>query len=200
MTVEERSLTGLKKKRKVLKKIPSRIVREAKGLVIFSSMRSGLAPFGGAGGAGIIVAKLPDGTWSAPSSLSPNNLTVGAMIGVDIYDCVLVIRNQAALDSFSTHKATLGTEFALAAGPYGGGAAVELGIDKSPVLSYVKSRGLYVGVEAVAQVFIERREENEVMYYWPGIRAGDSEFDFFLLSFQSAQSHFQHPSFIRYKI
>lgn len=97
------------------------------------------------------------------------------MIGIDIYDCVLVIRTQKALDSFSSHKATLGGEFALVAGAYGSGAAVELGIDRSPVLSYIKSRGLYVGVEAVAQVFIERREENEVMYYWPGVRAGDSK-------------------------
>lgn len=61
-TVEEKSLTGLKRKRKVLKKIPSRIIRSARGLVIFSSMRSGIAPFGGAGGAGIIVARLPDGS------------------------------------------------------------------------------------------------------------------------------------------
>lgn len=56
---------------------------------------------------------------------------------------------------------------AVAAGPYGSGAAVELGLDRSPVLSYVRSRGLYAGVELVAQVFITRTEENEKMYNWP---------------------------------
>lgn len=90
-----------------------------------------------------------------------------------MYDCVLIIRSQAALDSFSTHKATLGTEIGLTAGPYGAGAAVEAGKERAPVFSYVKSRGFYAGVELVGQVFVERFEENGLMYHWKGIKAGD---------------------------
>lgn len=52
------------KPRKVLRKIPPKVIAEAKGLVIFTSMRTGFAPFGGAGGAGVVVAKLPDGSES----------------------------------------------------------------------------------------------------------------------------------------
>ena len=95
------------------------------------------------------------------------------LIGLDVYDCVLVINSQAALDSFSTHKATLGAEIGVAAGPYGAGAAVEAGLEKAPVFSYVRSRGLYAGVELVGQVFVERFEENAAMYHWPGVKAGD---------------------------
>lgn len=90
-----------------------------------------------------------------------------------MYDCVLVIRSQKALDSFATHKATLGAEIGVAAGPYGGGAAMETGIEKAPVFSYVRSRGMYAGVEVVGQVFVERFEENAAMYHWPGVKAGD---------------------------
>lgn len=75
-----------------------------------------------------------------------------------------VIRTQAALDSFSGHKVTLGSEIGVAAGPYGSGAALEVGVEKSPVLSYIRTRGAYAGVEAVAQVFVERKEENELQY------------------------------------
>lgn len=46
---------------KVLRKIPPEVFAEAKGLAIFTSMRSGIAPFGGAGGTGVVVARLPDG-------------------------------------------------------------------------------------------------------------------------------------------
>ncbi|KAM0750264.1 hypothetical protein T439DRAFT_302214 [Meredithblackwellia eburnea MCA 4105] len=159
--------------RKVLKKIPSTVIRSARGLAIFTSMRSGIAPLGGAGGAGIVVARLPDGSWSAPCSISPNNLSGGLMLGVDIYDAVLVIRTQSALESFYGHKVTLGTELAVAAGPYGSGAAVELGKERSPVLSYVRSRGFYAGWEAVGQVFVVRSGENEEMYHWPGVRPMD---------------------------
>lgn len=87
--------------------------------------------------------------WSAPSSISPNNLASGLLLGVDIYDAVrksaasigyrssgtdssgitstVVIRSQKALETFYTHKATLGTDFAVVAGPFGVGATAEAG-------------------------------------------------------------------------
>ncbi|WVW81415.1 hypothetical protein I302_103408 [Kwoniella bestiolae CBS 10118] len=162
-----------KKKIKVIRKIPPSVIASAKGLAIFTSMRTGIAPFGGAGGAGVVVARLPDGSWSAPASISPNNLSAGFLLGVDVYDCVLVIRTQEALDSFKTHKVTIGAELAVAAGPYGAGAAVEAGKERAPLFSYVKSRGVYAGVEVVGQVFVERFDENGAMYHWPGVKAGD---------------------------
>ncbi|GAA6027251.1 hypothetical protein JCM8097_002526 [Rhodosporidiobolus ruineniae] len=159
--------------KKVMRKIPVKIMRQAKGIVVFSAMRNGIAPFGGAGGSGVIMAKLEDGTWSAPSFISPNNLTVGAMLGLDFYDCILILRTQEAVDSFRTHKVTLGGEIAVAAGPYGHGISAESGVDRQPVLSYVRTRGLYAGVEVVAQAFLSRFDENERVYFWPGIIQGD---------------------------
>ncbi|GAA5824276.1 hypothetical protein JCM11251_001594 [Rhodosporidiobolus azoricus] len=165
--------TGKKSTKKVMRKIPAKILRQAKGIIIFSCMRNGFPPFGGAGGSGVIMARLEDGSWSAPSFISPNNLTVGLLAGLDLYDAILILRTQAAVDSFSTHKVTLGGEMALAAGPYGSGISVESGIDKTPVLSYVRTRGLYAGIEVVAQAFLSRFDENERIYYWPGIKQGD---------------------------
>ncbi|BGP24599.1 hypothetical protein JCM10295v2_003517 [Rhodotorula toruloides] len=156
--------TGQKIQRKVMRKIPAKILRGAKGLVIFSSLRNGIFPFGGAGGSGVIVARLEDGTWSAPSFISPNNLTVGFMAGLDLFDCILVLRTQEAVDSFASQaKVTIGSEIAVAAGPYGSGASVEVGKDRQPVLSYIRTRGLYAGVELVGQAF----------HYWPGVRQQD---------------------------
>lgn len=45
---EETSKDG-KKKRKVFRKLPPNIIKDAKGLIIFTAMRSGIAPFSGAG-------------------------------------------------------------------------------------------------------------------------------------------------------
>lgn len=58
---EDKGASGSQKK-KVIRKIPPAVIAKAKGLAIFTSMRSGIAPFGGAGGAGVVVAKLPDGS------------------------------------------------------------------------------------------------------------------------------------------
>ena len=65
-TVKAKSLdTGKKKEVKVIRKIPASVIADCKGLAIFTSMRSGIAPFGGAGGAGVICARLDDGSKSA---------------------------------------------------------------------------------------------------------------------------------------
>jgi hypothetical protein len=45
---EETAADG-KKKRKVFRKIAPAIIKNAQGLIIFTAMRSGFAPFGGAG-------------------------------------------------------------------------------------------------------------------------------------------------------
>lgn len=95
------------------------------------------------------------------------------MLGIDIYDAVLIIRTEKALQSFSTHKITIGSDIAVVSGPIGVGAAFEAGIDRAPLFSYVQSRGAYAGVQAVGQVFVERFDENAAMYKWPGIKAGD---------------------------
>ncbi|SPO22114.1 uncharacterized protein UTRI_02119_B [Ustilago trichophora] len=163
----------MKKKRKVLRKIPPAVIKRAKGIIIYTAMRSGIAPFGGAGGAGLMLARLPDGSWSAPSSITPNNLAVGLLLGFDIFDVILVVNTDRAMQSFKSHKVTLGAETAVAAGPFGTGISGEMGIDRSPVFSYVRSRGLYGGVEAMAQAFLHRFDENERIYYWPGITAAD---------------------------
>lgn len=78
-----------------------------------------------------------------------------------------------ALQTFYNHKVTFGAETAIAAGPIGSGTSIESGFKYAPIYSYVKSRGLYAGVEAIGQAFLSRFDENERFYYWPGIKAGD---------------------------
>lgn len=111
--------------------------------------------------------------WAPLRLLSMQLLILQFLIGVDVYDAVLIVNSQKALDSFKTHKATLGAELGVAAGPYGAGASVEAGMETAPIWSYVRSRGMYAGVEVVGQVFVERFDENAAMYHWPGVKAGD---------------------------
>lgn len=152
---------------------PPAAIKRAKGICIYSSMRSGIAPFGGAGGSGIVMARLPNGQWSAPSAVSPNNVAAGLLLGIDFFDVVLLINSDKAMDSFKTHKFTISAETAIAAGPVGAGTSAEAGLERAPIFSYVRSRGIYAGVEMTGQVFIDRFDENERFYYWPGIKAGD---------------------------
>jgi lipid-binding SYLF domain-containing protein len=50
---------------------------------------------------------------------------LGFLVGVDIYDCVLVINNRKALESFMHVRATVGGEISAVAGPVGVGGLIE---------------------------------------------------------------------------
>ncbi|TAQ84578.1 hypothetical protein B7494_g7095 [Chlorociboria aeruginascens] len=157
--------TGPKGKPKVLVKIPQKVIQNCVALAVFTTMRTGLW-VSGAGGSGILVARLPDGSWSAPSGILIHTLGVGFMAGIDIYDCVVVINNYEALKAFSKVRVSLGGEISVVAGPLGIGGVVEAEVlkDRRPIYSYMKSRGLYGGVQADGTIIVERNDENTRFY------------------------------------
>ncbi|KAF2143155.1 uncharacterized protein K452DRAFT_357546 [Aplosporella prunicola CBS 121167] len=150
----------------VLRKIPPDVIRNAVGLAIFSTLRAGFHA-SLASGSGVLLARKADGTWSPPSGILLHTVGVGFLIGVDIYDCVLVINTYEALDAFCKTRCTLGGEISAAAGPVGAGYSVESEVvlkRAAPVFTYVKSKGFYAGVQLDGTVIIERKEENKRFY------------------------------------
>lgn len=154
-----------KGKQKVLKKIPAKVIQNAKGLCIFTTMRTGFW-VSGSGGAGILVARLPDGSWSPPSGIMMHTVGVGFLLGVDIYDCVIVINSDKAMEAFESVRCTLGGEISAVAGPVGVGGILDTELHKrqSPIFTYIKSRGFYAGLQLDGTVVIERTDENERFY------------------------------------
>ncbi|CAG8958874.1 hypothetical protein HYFRA_00011827 [Hymenoscyphus fraxineus] len=154
-------------KQRVLKKIPQQVIEDAVGLAIFTTMRTGLW-VSGAGGSGILLARKEDGEWSPPSGILLHTAGLGFLVGVDIYDCVVVINNRKALEAFTKIRATIGGEISAVAGPVGIGGVLENdGKWKQanrPVFTYLKSRGFYAGVQVDGTVIIERTDENERFY------------------------------------
>ncbi|PTD06633.1 LAS seventeen-binding protein 3 [Fusarium culmorum] len=151
---------GPKQKQRVLKKIPKKVIQNAVGLAIFTTMRTGLW-VSGAGGSGVLVARNEeDGSWSPHQA----------------YCCT-----QPAWDSWwewtSTTVATLGGEISAVAGPVGAGGVLENdGKWKQanrPVFTYLKSRGFYAGVQVDGTVIIERTDENARFYGQEGIGVAD---------------------------
>ncbi|KAG0645014.1 SH3 domain-containing YSC84 1 [Hyphodiscus hymeniophilus] len=156
---------GPKKAPKVLVKIPQKVIKNCVGIAVFTVMRTGLW-VSGAGGSGVLIAKKEDGSWSPPSGILIHTLGVGFMAGIDIYDCVLVINNREALNAFSKVRVSLGGEVSLAAGPLGIGGNVESELMKNrkPVWTYMKSRGLYGGIQFDGTIVVERNDENARFY------------------------------------
>ncbi|KAF9576464.1 hypothetical protein BGW38_008147, partial [Lunasporangiospora selenospora] len=141
--------------------IPSDILAKAKGLAIFTVIKAGFL-FSGRAGSGLVVARLDDGTWSAPSAIGTGGMGFGGQIGAELTDFVIVLNNRAAVKSFSSGgNVTLGGNLSgmysfiitmrifmqlFAAGPIG--RTAEAGASASvksvaAIYSYSKSKGLF---------------------------------------------------------
>ncbi|KAG9329484.1 hypothetical protein JZ751_004496 [Albula glossodonta] len=72
------------------------------------------------GGSGIVIARLSDGRWSAPSAIGIAGLGGGFEIGVEVSDLVIILNHRRAIDAFAKGgNLTLGGNCTVAVGPLG---------------------------------------------------------------------------------
>ncbi|KAJ6784843.1 hypothetical protein PWT90_10979 [Aphanocladium album] len=150
-----------------IQKIPKRVIQNAAGIAVFTCMRSGLW-MTGSGGSGILIARKSDGTWSPPSGIMLHTPTLSFIIGVDIYDCVLVVSNLTALETITRPRVTLGEDVSLINGPSVPLESEEKRISwkdlDNTVLAYMKARGQHQSVNLNGCILTERANENERFY------------------------------------
>ncbi|OQO03828.1 hypothetical protein B0A48_10469 [Cryoendolithus antarcticus] len=149
------------------KVIPASVLANAKGLCVLTVFKAG---FLGSGrfGSGVVVARLGDGSWSAPSAIGTAGAGFGGQIGFELTDFVFILNDANAVKTFAqVGSLTLGGNVSIAAGPVGrnaeaAGAASLKGV--SGIFAYSKTKGLFAGVSLEGSVLIERRDANEKMY------------------------------------
>lgn len=122
----------------------------------------------GSGGSGILIARKSDGTWSPPSALLLHTPTLSFIMGVDAYDCVLVVNNLSALESIVQPQVTLGEDVGLFPGPMLPHGSNEEDIKwkdlGNTVLTYLKARGQIQHANLSGCMLTERANENERFY------------------------------------
>ncbi|KAI0509692.1 hypothetical protein F5B22DRAFT_615636 [Xylaria bambusicola] len=147
--------------------IPPHILSNAKGLAILTVLKAGFlgsARFG----SGLVVARLPDGSWSAPSAIVTAGGGFGGQIGFELTDFVFILNDASAVKTFSQQGSiTLGGNVSIAAGPVGrnaeaAGAASLKSI--AGIFSYSRTKGLFAGVSLEGSAIVERRDANEKLY------------------------------------
>ncbi|CED83279.1 Uncharacterized conserved protein [Phaffia rhodozyma] len=147
--------------RSALNAIPKAVLLNAKGLAIFTVVKAGFI-FSGRGGTGLVISRLPDGSWSAPSLIGTGGLGWGLQAGADI----TVLNSDEAVRSFSMGgNVTIGGNISAAAGPIGTGGSVQTALaSPAAMFSYSKSKGLFAGLSLEGTVLIERKEANKQFY------------------------------------
>lgn len=151
-----------------LNAIPKAVLHRARGLAIFQVLQAGFI-FSGKAGSGLVIARLPDGSWSAPSCIATGGLGWGLQAGADVTDFVIVLNSEDAVRAFSIGgNVTVGGKIGASAGPIGTGGAVQASLaHPAPMFSYSKSKGLFAGVSLEGTVLIERKDANKDFYGSP---------------------------------
>ncbi|EKM51663.1 uncharacterized protein PHACADRAFT_261932 [Phanerochaete carnosa HHB-10118-sp] len=151
-----------------LNSIPKAVLQRARGLAIFSVLKAGFM-FSGKAGSGIVIARLPDGSWSAPSCIATGGVGWGLQIGADITDFVVVLNSEDAVRAFSMGgNVTIGGNISATAGPVGTGGSVQASLaHPAPMFSYSKSKGLFAGLSLEGTALIERKDANRDFYGSP---------------------------------
>uniref|UniRef100_A0ACB8GDD2 SH3 domain-containing YSC84-like protein 1 n=1 Tax=Sphaerodactylus townsendi TaxID=933632 RepID=A0ACB8GDD2_9SAUR len=141
------------------------VIAKAKGLAILSVIKAGFLVTA-RGGSGIVLARLPNGNWSAPSAIGIAGLGGGFEIGIEVSDLVVILNHERAVEAFAKGgNLTLGGNFTVAIGPMGRNLEGDVALRSSAaVYTYCKSRGLFAGVSLEGSCLIERKETNSKFY------------------------------------
>ena len=141
------------------------------------------------GGTGVVIARLPDGTWSAPSCIGTWGLGLGVQFGLEVAEYIFILQTQESLEHFRKGGSfTIGGNVGAAIAGVGreayGAASVgnvcashvppkedeydhddnrsSLGI--APIVAYAKSQGLYIGVSLEGSRIFTRHDMNARSY------------------------------------
>ena len=160
------------------KSVPRSILEKAEGIAVFPSMLKGGLGIGAQHGRGILsVRDKKNGGWSSPAFLTINGGSIGAQIGVQAMDLVLIINNQRGLEQLVQNQFKVGADASVAAGPVGRDAAAATDIQmRAQILSYSRSRGLFAGVTLNGSTIRQDRDANE-RFYGTAFRTSQIVFD-----------------------
>jgi SH3 domain-containing YSC84-like protein 1 len=150
------------------KGIPTKILGDAKCIIIIPSMINIAVGFGGRHGKGIATCRTTDSNrngWSAPAPVTLTGGSWGLQLGGQAVDLVMLVMNQRGMDHLLSSKFKIGAEATGAAGPVG--REVEGDTDwkmKAEILTYSRARGLFAGIDLNGASIKQDRDETAVLY------------------------------------
>jgi lipid-binding SYLF domain-containing protein len=158
--------------------VPRSVMEKAEGIGVFPSLIKAGLGVGGQRGRGILsVRDKKSGDWSSPAFLTITGGSIGAQIGVQAIDLVLVINDQRGLEQLVKNQFKIGADASVAAGPVGRDASASTDIQmRAQILSYSRTRGVFAGVTLNGSTIRQDRDANE-RFYGTAYRTGQIVFE-----------------------
>ena len=146
------------------KAIPDSIMSGAKCIAIMPSMLKASFILGANYGKGVATCRTATG-WSAPAFFKLTGGSFGFQAGGQASDLVLIVRTDDGMQHLLQSKFKLGADASAAAGPVGRDAQAMTDLTlRAQVLTYSRSRGLFLGVSLSGGV-IKQDEADTTAFY-----------------------------------
>ncbi|RLN96967.1 hypothetical protein BBJ28_00000711 [Nothophytophthora sp. Chile5] len=146
--------------------IPVSFLKRAHGIAFLTVIKAGLL-ITAKMGTGIVVAKLDDGSWSAPSAIGTAGIGGGLEAGGELIEFMIIMGSKNAVKVFHRTQVNVGGALSVAVGPYGRDALAQAAASRGGFnanFSYSHSRGLFAGISLHGAVITARSEMNSNFY------------------------------------
>jgi lipid-binding SYLF domain-containing protein len=154
--------------------IPADLLTRARGIVIFPRVMKAAIVLGVSFGQGVVVRRDGEtGAWSKPCFFQIRGGSLGAQVGAQALDLILLVMSEEGMQALLENQFTLGADVAIAAGPIGreASATTDLQFDAA-ILSYSRTKGLFAGISLQGAVVQPNDEANRI-YHGPGLSVQD---------------------------
>jgi SH3 domain-containing YSC84-like protein 1 len=148
--------------------IPANLVDKAECVIVIPSVLKAAFGIGGAYGRGAMTCRSGEhfnGKWGAPTMIALEGGSFGFQLGGQATDFVILVTNPRGATAILHNKVKLGADASAAAGPKGRDAAAATDVTlRAEMLTYSRSRGLFVGVSLEGSTLRPDNDANEEIY------------------------------------
>jgi lipid-binding SYLF domain-containing protein len=139
------------------------LLGRARGVFIVPTYGRAALGIGGAGGAGVLMARRADGSWGNPAFFDTGGLSIGLQAGVEGGPIALVLLNQKAVDSFrNRNNFSLSTDAGLTVVNF---ARMARGSTAGDVVAWSGSKGLFGNAATVGINDVRYNQRLTEAYY-----------------------------------
>jgi lipid-binding SYLF domain-containing protein len=137
---------------------------DVKAFLIVPRLLRGAVVIGASGGSGVLLARdFVKGGWSPPAFYTMSSASIGAQIGADSSEVILIVQTFTALERFSGKGTTrIGLDAGLTIGSYGEG-----GVTAYDLVSFAWSKGGFLGLTFAGLAITASPKDNESYYGRP---------------------------------
>lgn len=147
-------------------RIPKDLLQRCRGLAIFPGVLNLGAFVGVSFGSGIVMRRDENtGAWSYPVFFNIRQGSLGLQMGAQSIDLILLMMSEKTIQKLLEEKVILGMDASVSAGPLGREAGADTNWSmESGILSYSRSKGLFMGLALSGAILEPDNRSNQVYH------------------------------------